>query len=522
MVPYAAFALSENTAAFLPVFKQALLRRGLPERLYVDNGAAFRSQHLALVCAKLGVALIHARPYQPQGKGKLERWFRTVRAQLIARLAPEDTASLLAALNRRLWAYVEGEYHQAPHRSLGGETPLERWATGEAVAFPEPGLDLDALFLFEATRRVQRDRTVSLAGVVYEVDAALVGEKVTLRYDPAAPPGRPVEVWHEHRRLADATPLDAYANCLRQTSPPLAQLAPQHPGARAQTGARAARAAPAWRRRRHRGGQLMYLRHFALTRFPFQDGLDTDELFDSGAIAEAETRLHHLLELKGIGLLTGEVGCGKTTVCRKVTAALHSGLYRVLYVTLSTGNVMDMYKAIAWELGLPAERNRAGASREIKNEVTRLVTEARQQPVLVIDEAHHLRNDVLEDLRLLTNYQMDTEQRLCLLFIGLTELRRRLAMTVHESLDQRIVVRHHLPGLARDELPGYLHHRLRLAGTELELFTAAATEALFQATNGMPRKINRIAHYAMTAAALDNAREVNEEHLFRAVEELRP
>jgi general secretion pathway protein A len=129
---------------------------------------------------------------------------------------------------------------------------------------------------------------------------------------------------------------------------------------------------------------------------------------------------------------------------------------------------------------------------------------------------------VLEDLRLLTNYQMDSDNRLCVLLVGLTELRRRLTMAVHESLDQRIVVRHHLPGLARDELPRYLQHRLRLAGTELTLFMPPATEALYQATNGMPRKVNRIAHYALTAAALDNAQQVNDEHLFSAIEELRP
>jgi type II secretory pathway predicted ATPase ExeA len=266
----------------------------------------------------------------------------------------------------------------------------------------------------------------------------------------------------------------------------------------------------------------MYLRHFALTRFPFHDNLATDELFDSTAITEAEARLHHLLELKGIGLLTGEVGSGKTTVCRKLTTALHPGLYRLFYVTLSTGNVMDLYKSIAWELGLPTERNRAGAARAIRDEVSRLVIEAKQQPLLVVDEAHHLRNDVLEDLRLLTNYQMDADNRLCLLFVALTELRRRLAMTVHESLDQRIVVRHHLPGLARDELPRYLEHRLRLAGTELALFTKPAIEILFQATNGMPRKVNRLAHYALTAAAIDNARQITDNHLHAALEELRP
>lgn len=115
VVPYCAFTLSENTQAFLPVFKQALMRRGIPQRLYVDNGANFRSQHLALVCAKLGVALIHARPYQPQGKGKMERWFRSARAQFVNRLGPADTESL-DALNRRLWTWVEGEYHQTLRR----------------------------------------------------------------------------------------------------------------------------------------------------------------------------------------------------------------------------------------------------------------------------------------------------------------------------------------------------------------------------------------------------------------------
>lgn len=213
VVPYCAFALSENTQAFLPVFKQALIRRGLPARLYVDNGANFRSHHLALVCAKLGVALIHARPYQPQGKGKLERWFRTVRAQLLPTLAPADTASL-EALNRRLWAWTEGEYHHCPHRGLEGKTPLERWAQSAThVRYPEPGLDLDELFLFEVKRRVQKDRTVSLNGVVYEVDAALVGETVNLRFDPHAPPGRPIQVSHAGQSMPPAKPLDAYANC---------------------------------------------------------------------------------------------------------------------------------------------------------------------------------------------------------------------------------------------------------------------------------------------------------------------
>ena len=266
----------------------------------------------------------------------------------------------------------------------------------------------------------------------------------------------------------------------------------------------------------------MYRKHFALTRFPFEGEIQPDELFAATAMAEAEARLKHLLELRAIGLFTGEAGSGKTTICRKVAATLHPSLYRLFYVPLSTGSVMDMYQSLSWELGLPGAHNRAAAFRQIRTEVSRLTREAKQHAVVVIDEAHHLRNEVLEDLRLLTNYEMDSENRLCLILVGLTQLRRRLAMAVHESLAQRIVVRYHFSGLTRQELPEYLIHRLRLAGCELPLFEPPTVEALFQATQGIPRKVNLLAHYALSAAALATARTVSAEHLQAALEDLAP
>ena len=266
----------------------------------------------------------------------------------------------------------------------------------------------------------------------------------------------------------------------------------------------------------------MYLAHFGFTHYPFEREPHPDELFGAVALREAQARLQHLIELRGIGLVTGEVGSGKTTACRQLAASLHPGLFRLFYVPLSTGNVLDMYKSIAWQLGLPIERNRASAYRSIHTEVLRLSAEARQHPVLVVDEAQHLRNDVLEDLRLLTNYAMDSERRLTLLFVGLTELRRRLAMAVHESLDQRIVVRYHLSGLTREELPSYLTHRLQLAGCALPLFDNPAVEALYQASQGLPRRVNRAAHYALSAAALAKTRQVTAEHVQAALEEIHP
>lgn len=212
VIPYAAFTLAENTSAFLPVLKQAVLRRGVPKRLYVDNGSAFRSHQVELVCAKLGITLIHARPYHPEGKGKQERWFRTVRLQLLSRLAPEDTRSL-EALNRRLWAWVEGEYHHSPHRGLEGKTPLDAWAErAGGVQYVGERADIDELFLFEERRKVQKDRTVSLHGVAFEVDANLVGRNVILRFDPQRPRAA-VQVFADGKRFPDAKPVDTSANC---------------------------------------------------------------------------------------------------------------------------------------------------------------------------------------------------------------------------------------------------------------------------------------------------------------------
>jgi len=239
-----------------------------------------------------------------------------------------------------------------------------------------------------------------------------------------------------------------------------------------------------------------------------------------GIDGELENRLKYLLSLKSIGLVTGDVGCGKTTICRKVVSELHSGLYKIFYVSLTTGNVMDVYKTIAWEMGLVTERSLSTLYKAIKDEIQRLCQEAKQQPVLIIDEAQYLRNEILTNLRLLTNYDMDSKNRLCLILVGQAELRRRLSMGVHEPLWQRIVMNYHLSGLRQNELLKYLEHHLKLAGTERKIFEPSAVEAIFQATNGLPRKVNLLAHYTLNAVILGIGNSANSDHVHQAQDEI--
>lgn len=218
LVPHAAFALSEGTSSYLAVFEHALRRRGVPKRLYVDNGSAFRSKHLELVCAKLGIVLIHAKPYSPQGKGKMERFFRTVRLQFLPLLGKTAPTSL-EEMNRAVAAWVEGEYHVAPHKGLHDEAPADKWARTSEEVRTAPD-DIGEHFLAEQFRRVGKDRTVTLDGVAFEVDAALVGERVLLRYDASrAPDKRQLRVVHNGKLIETARKVDVLANCfVKRTS----------------------------------------------------------------------------------------------------------------------------------------------------------------------------------------------------------------------------------------------------------------------------------------------------------------
>jgi len=182
----ARFGFSEDTVRLAAALRPALASRGVPESAFVDNGSAFVDSWLLRACAVLGIKLIHSTPRRPQGKGKIERFFRTVRGQFLAEITPEIAGQIsgLAELNKMLAAWVETVYHLTPHTETG-QPPLRRWQDGIPVPLPLPSpAQLREAFLWSEHRTVTKTATVSLHGNTYQVDQVLAGRKVELVFDP--------------------------------------------------------------------------------------------------------------------------------------------------------------------------------------------------------------------------------------------------------------------------------------------------------------------------------------------------
>jgi transposase InsO family protein len=215
LITHSAFCLSETALDIEGVLKQALLKRGLPVKIVVDNGAAYRAHTLQGICARLAIHLIYCRPYAPEGKGKLERWHRTFRDQFLSELDPRHIPHL-DDLNARLWAWLEQVYHRTPHAGLDGLTPLARYQQdlSKIRSLGPQAARIDDLFLHRINRFVRKDGTVSYLGARFEVPFELAGKTIRLVVDPHA--GTVLGVEDESgERLGSATPLDPLANLKR-------------------------------------------------------------------------------------------------------------------------------------------------------------------------------------------------------------------------------------------------------------------------------------------------------------------
>lgn len=265
----------------------------------------------------------------------------------------------------------------------------------------------------------------------------------------------------------------------------------------------------------------MYKDFFDLRERPFNKTPDPQYLYASSQHREALARLQHGVEEREMILLTGEIGCGKTTLSRALMDQLGSSA-KVLLLTNPRLTPLELLSSLALRLGIGAPPLQRPALLAVIEQELYALFEQGRIPVVLIDEAHLIpHRDTFEELRLLTNFQLDDGNLLAVLLIGQPELRQRLAHPVYEPLRQRIGLQFHLGALNAAETAAYVKHRLLCAGGKDDLFTAPALEALFSLSRGVPRLINQAASLALLEAYGRGLAKVNEEVVAEVATELK-
>jgi len=209
LIPFAQFFFTENFEPMKTVLKEAMLRRGRPRMLYVDNGKVYSMNTLHLACAKLGISLIHTKPYDPESKGKIERFFGTVRRRFYP-LLQNDPPGSLEELNRRFWVWLDEDYHRKEHSALQA-TPLDTYlAQIDRVKHIDDPQALELMFWHRLTRKVRSDGTITVQKNLFQVPLRYVGQNIEVRFDNYPP--KEIFVFENDVSICPAEPVHMHEN----------------------------------------------------------------------------------------------------------------------------------------------------------------------------------------------------------------------------------------------------------------------------------------------------------------------
>ena len=266
---------------------------------------------------------------------------------------------------------------------------------------------------------------------------------------------------------------------------------------------------------------MSYRAFFGLAREPFRADLDLDAILRTDDLLAVHERLLYTVRLGAIALVTGEVGAGKSTALRWAAGQLHPSKYKTLWITASSGSILEVYRQLLAELDIhTASSSRAVLTRKIRDQIANLVNTKKQQPLLVIDEASLLRLDVFTELHTLTQFEGDSKPWLPMILAGQNNLADNLLYRTAIPLASRIVARSHLQAVNRDGMERYIEHHLKIAGLQNSPFDEQAFTAIHQGSGGLFRKANNLARGALLAAAGEKSQSVTAEHVRLASSEL--
>ena len=260
--------------------------------------------------------------------------------------------------------------------------------------------------------------------------------------------------------------------------------------------------------------------YYGFTRPPFDRGLAPAQLFPSATHKEAVARISWLIDQRASGVISGEVGAGKSVAARAAASRLDASRHAIVYLPNPAIGGRGLHMHLAHALGATPRFHTASLIAQTQDLLAAENDEKNRVVVLICDEAHLLTNDQLEQLRLLTNTDMDSRSSLGLVLLGQPTLRRRLKQGHFAALDQRIGLRFHLDGLPLEETAAYIGHHLTLAGRSDPLFSDDAIALIHQTSRGIPRAINNLAVQALIAAYADSKGIVDESSAKAAVTEV--
>ena len=260
--------------------------------------------------------------------------------------------------------------------------------------------------------------------------------------------------------------------------------------------------------------------HYGFTRMPFGRDLAPQMLHRSAGHNEAVARIGWCITERALGVITGEVGSGKTVATRAATAALDASRHTIIYLGNPAIGARGLYAAIVTNLGGVPRFHKANLIPQTADLLAAEENERGKHVVVIVDEAHLLAPDQLEELRLLTNADMDSHSPFACLLIGQPTLRRRIKLGTFAALDQRIALRFAMPPMTPTETGAYIGHHLNLAGRADTLFSDDATALIHQVARGLPRAVNNLAVQALVAAYATKKAIVDESSARAAITEI--
>jgi type II secretory pathway predicted ATPase ExeA len=264
----------------------------------------------------------------------------------------------------------------------------------------------------------------------------------------------------------------------------------------------------------------LYRSFFGFRKEPFGSDLTPEEVLKTPALEAVGGRFDYVRNLGAVGLVTGEVGSGKSTALRWAASRLHPSEYLTVWVTASGGSILELYRQIAAVFDVETRSFSRAALRKIIHHGIKELLHKKIQPVLIIDEASLMRLEVFSELHTLCQFEADSKPHLPMILAGQNNLLDSLQYRSSLPLASRIVARTHLEGIDQEEMTRYLDHHLKIVGVKSQLFSPEAITAIQQGSGGLLRRANNLARGALVAAANEKCQVVAAEHVRLASTEL--